>query len=62
MTPEMQKAALIAKVRSMIAEVEDRTGSNPYSSFDLDSLSIEDLERIRKDLHEVLYAPPPRGR
>lgn len=61
MTPDLQKELLLAKVKSMIEELEERTGSNPYASFDIQSFSVEDLMSVRKDLHEILYAPPPRG-
>lgn len=58
---EQMRKLKLAKVRAMIAELEDRVGYNAYAAFeDLESLSIEDLEVIRKDLHETLYAPPPR--
>lgn len=61
MTPDLQKELLLAKVKSMIEELEERTGSNPYISFDLQSFTVEDLAQVRRDLHEILYAPPPRG-
>jgi len=61
MSPELQKQMLQAKVAAMVSELVDRIGPNGYQSFDLTRLSIEDLEQLRKDLHETLYAPPPRG-
>lgn len=59
---ESRKKLLVSQCRSMIAEVVDRTGRNDWESFDLDSLNVDDLSEIRKNLHEILYAPPPRGR
>lgn len=51
----------LAKVRAMISELEERVGYNAYASFDLEKLDLVGLETIRKDLHETLYAPPPRS-
>jgi hypothetical protein len=60
MNSDSQHILLLAKVEAMLSEVEERVGYNPYASVDLKTLSLQDLERVRKDLHEVLYAPPAR--
>jgi hypothetical protein len=63
MNQDQQRVILLASVRSMISELTDRIGdTNPYLSVDLESYDISDLSLIKRTLHELLYAPPPRGR
>lgn len=63
MDTKLQQTLLIAVVRTMISEVSERLGDeNPYSQLVIDDLSIPDLVAVKRNLHEVLYAPPPRSR
>ena len=61
--PQFTREISIITVRAMIAELDERLGDeNPYRSVDVDSYSDPELFALRRALHEVAYAPPPRGR
>lgn len=57
---EVQKEILLTQVRSLIQAYEERFGSDPYVNLELESLTVLQLSTIRRNLHEVLYVPPPR--
>lgn len=57
---ELQRDLLLTQVRSLVSVYEERFGLNPYVTIDLDKLNVIQLSTIRRNLHEVLYAPPPR--
>lgn len=63
MTPEQQKLLLITQVKSMVAEVSERLGDdNPWTQINFDEYDVSSLAAIKRMLHELLYAPPPRVR
>jgi hypothetical protein len=59
---ELQKDLLLTQVRSLIIAYEERFGVNPYVTLKLEELDVRQLATLRRNLHEVLYAPPPRSR
>jgi len=58
--PDTQRILLVAQVKSLLEAYVERFGTNPYVSIDLDMLDYQQLSVIRRNLHEVLYAPPSR--
>lgn len=62
MDPVTERLLILAQIRSMISLIIERMGSDPYSGIDLDQLTIADLSTLRRQLHEILYAPPSRNR
>lgn len=59
---ELQREILMIQVQALIQAYEERFGSNPYVNLDLKTVPIMQLASIRRNLHEVLYAPPSRNR
>jgi len=59
---ELQKELLVTQIRSLIEVYVERFGSNPYVSLDFNLMSVTQLATIRRNLHEAVYAPPPRSR
>lgn len=60
MNDELRKKLLVSKISVMVVELSSRVGRNDYETVDFTTLTIDELEHVRKDLHELLYAPPPR--
>lgn len=61
MEAKTQRDLLIARVRSQLSLVVERLGgANPYGAIDLTKLSDEELGSLSKELHELMYSPPPR--
>ncbi len=61
--PKLQQIMLLAQVKSMIIELNERLGdANPYADLSVDTYGLDELIVLKRNLHELLYAPPPRGR
>jgi hypothetical protein len=63
MDAKIQQQLLLAQVQSMLVELDERLGDeNPWRLIDFTTYTISDLAAVKKLMHELLYAPPPRGR
>jgi len=58
---DLQQVLLLAQVRSMTILLNEKLGdANPWRSIQFDAYSSMDLAYVKKLMHELLYAPPPR--
>lgn len=64
MNSEMEKALAISQVESLLMLAAERNISIPalITKESLKSMESPDLERIRRNLHELVYAPPVNNR
>jgi hypothetical protein len=62
MNDDDKRKLMLTRIETMRAELTDRVGFDAYETFDFNSMSLSDLETVRKAIHETLYAPPPRNR
>lgn len=62
MATAINREMLLTQVRSMISQLTERLGDeNPWAAHDLEKLSEAELAAVKRMVHELLYAPPPRG-
>jgi hypothetical protein len=59
---DQQHILLLAQVRSMAVLLDSRLGDdNPWRQIAFDEYNNSDLASVKKLMHELLYAPPPKS-
>jgi trehalose-6-phosphate synthase len=58
MSEAQQQELLLAQVLAMVTELNARIGVNPYSTIDFSKYDKDGLTVAKRQLHELLYAPP----